>query len=145
MLAVLDVSAMAQTVGAVAMGLRDFGPTRLAGIVANGVASPRHAAMVAAALREIPMLASLPRHSSPFPERHLGLVLPAELKGLDRTLDALAESLTLDASAWNSIPSVAWSVPTDLEDATGSPTLAGKVVAIARDEAFAFIYPANVE
>jgi len=31
----LDVSGMAQTVGAVAMGLRDFGPTQLAGIVAG--------------------------------------------------------------------------------------------------------------
>jgi cobyrinic acid a,c-diamide synthase len=144
-LAVLDVSAMAQTVGAVAMGLRDFGPTRLAGIVANGVASPRHAAMVTAALRAIPLLASLPRHSSTLPERHLGLVLPAELKDLDRTLDVLADSLNLDASAWSAIPSAAWAVPTDCGDVTASSTMSGKVVAIARDAAFAFIYPANIE
>ena len=50
-LAVIDVSAMAQTVGAVARGLRDFGPVRLAGVIANGIASEGHAAMVSAALR----------------------------------------------------------------------------------------------
>ena len=79
-LAVLDVSAMAQTVGAVAMGLRDFGPTLLAGVIANGVASPRHGEMVEAALRQIRLLGSMPRHNSPLPERHLGLVLPAEVR-----------------------------------------------------------------
>jgi cobyrinic acid a,c-diamide synthase len=144
-LAVLDVSAMAQTVGAVALGLRDFGPTRLAGIVANQVASPRHAAMVAAALREIPLLGSLPRHSSTFPERHLGLVLPAELPELDCTLEALARSLELEASAWSAIPSMVWAVPDECEDVSACSALAGKVIAIARDAAFAFIYPANIE
>ena len=38
-IAVLDVSAMAQTAGAVAMGLRDFGRIALAGIIANRVES----------------------------------------------------------------------------------------------------------
>jgi cobyrinic acid a,c-diamide synthase len=41
-LAVLDVAAMAQTVGALALGLRDFGPVHLAGVIANRVASAGH-------------------------------------------------------------------------------------------------------
>ena len=144
-LAVLDVSAMAQTVGAVAMGLRDFGPTPLAGVIANGVASARHGEMVAAALREIPLLGSLPRHDSSLPERHLGLVLPAEVRDLERRLDALADALVLNESAWHDISRAAW--PPD-EHPVARPTstaLAGKVVAIARDAAFAFIYPTNIE
>ena len=53
-LAVLDASAMAQTVGALAMGLRDFGPVHLAGVIANRIASGGHAKMVADAMRDIP-------------------------------------------------------------------------------------------
>jgi cobyrinic acid a,c-diamide synthase len=144
-LAVLDVGAMAQTVGAVAMGLRDFGPTRLAGVVANGVAGARHEEMVANALRGMPLLGSLPRHDSPFPERHLGLVLPAEVHDVERRLEALADMLTLNESAWNSIAPPTWPAGEHPVAGPAARALAGRVVAIARDAAFAFIYPANIE
>src|SRR5450830_1706138 len=71
-LAVLDASAMAQTVGALALGLRDFGPVNLAGVIANRVASEGHAKMVAEAMRDIPLLGSLMRQEQVLPERHLG-------------------------------------------------------------------------
>jgi cobyrinic acid a,c-diamide synthase len=144
-LAVLDVGAMAQTVGAVAMGLRDFGPTPLAGVIANRVASSGHGAMVAASLREIPLLGSLPFQASPLPERHLGLVLPAEVRDLDRRLDELSDSLALNENVWNSIATVTWTEGKDRDASPTSAALQGKVVAIARDAAFAFIYPANIE
>ena len=96
---VLDVSAMAQTVGAVAMGLRDFGPTVLAGVIANRVASPRHGEMVAMALRDIPLLGSMPHHDVVLPERHLGLVLPSEVQDLERRLATLADLLVLNDCA----------------------------------------------
>jgi cobyrinic acid a,c-diamide synthase len=142
---VIDVSAMAQTVGAVAMGLRDFGPVTMAGIIANGVASPRHGEMVAAALREIPLLGSLPRQGRAFAERHLGLVLPAEVQELECRLDALADSLMLNESAWNQVPRAAWSADAYSDTDAGPTGLAGRVVAVARDAAFAFLYPANIE
>ena len=140
---VLDVGAMAQTVGAVAMGLRDFGPTVLAGVIANRVASPRHRDMVAAAMREIPLLGSMPAHDAALPERHLGLVLPSEVHDLERRLTTLADLLVLDDSAWNDIPCHAH-VTAAAPVAPLAPCLGGKVVAIARDAAFAFIYPANI-
>jgi cobyrinic acid a,c-diamide synthase len=142
---VIDVSAMAQTVGAIAMGLRDFGPTTLAGIIANGVASRRHGEMVAAALRDIPLLGSMPHHKTSLPDRHLGLVLPAEVQDLELRLAALADKLGLNESAWNEIPPMAASNSgPHVADIAPRP-LRGKVVAIACDEAFAFIYPANVQ
>ena len=55
-LAVIDASAMAQTAGAVARGLRDYGPVQLAGVIANRIASPGHAQMVAGSLRDIPLI-----------------------------------------------------------------------------------------
>ncbi len=141
-LAVIDASAMAQTAGALVMGLRDYGPVELAGVVANRIASPGHAAMVKASLRDIPLLATLPKQAASLPERHLGLVLPNEVAGLDALLDQLADQLDLDDAAWAGLR------PTVIEDTTPAaavPTLLeGRTVAIARDAAFAFLYPANL-
>ena len=102
-LAVLDASAMAQTAGAVAQGLRDYGPVDMAGVVANRIASSGHAAMVKASLRDIPLIGTLPRQQHELPERHLGLVLPGEVEALHRILDALADSIDFDEDAWNAI------------------------------------------
>ncbi|MFZ6773268.1 cobyrinate a,c-diamide synthase [Undibacterium sp. SXout7W] len=146
--AVLDASAMAQTVGALAMGLRDFGPVNLAGVIANRIASPGHATMVAQAMRDIPLLGSLSRQEDALPERHLGLVLPEEVGHIDNILSTLANQLILDDDAWNALPSTTFSLPSSAESASEwqSPPqlLKGKTIAIARDAAFAFIYPANL-
>ncbi|MFN3792869.1 cobyrinate a,c-diamide synthase [Massilia sp.] len=141
-LAVIDASAMAQTAGAVARGLRDYGPVQLAGVVANRIASEGHADMVAASLRDIPLLGWLARQDTPLPERHLGLVLPGEVEGLDALLDKLADGLRFDEHAWNALPLMAQSAPEWLEV---ERLLDGRVVAIARDAAFCFLYPANLE
>jgi cobyrinic acid a,c-diamide synthase len=155
-LAVIDVGAMAQTVGAVALGLRDFGPVRLAGVIANGIASEGHAAMVSAALRGVPLVASLPRLPASFPERHLGLVLPADSADVEAQLESLGRSIRIDEDAWAEAARIV--EPRTLESealqrraaaqAPAAPhdaALAGRLVAIAHDAAFAFLYPANVD
>ncbi|WP_332879604.1 cobyrinate a,c-diamide synthase [Massilia sp. S19_KUP03_FR1] len=140
-LAVIDASAMAQTAGAIVHGLRDYGPVELAGVIANRVASPGHAAMVAASLRGVPLFGTLPRQTHKLPERHLGLVQASEIDGIDALLDTLAQQLDFDDDAWNSLRTTTIdAVPC----APIAPLLAGKTVAIARDAAFAFIYPANL-
>jgi cobyrinic acid a,c-diamide synthase len=142
-LAVIDASAMAQTAGAVVHGLREFGPVDLAGVIANRVGSAGHAAMVAASLRGTPLLGSLPRQAKALPERHLGLVLPAEVGDLDALLDALADQLTIDEVAWARLPLTRLAIPAPAPPVDS--LLAGATVAIARDAAFAFVYPANVD
>jgi cobyrinic acid a,c-diamide synthase len=142
-LAVIDAASMAQTAGAVVLGLRDYGPVQIAGVVANRVASEGHRQMVAASLRGIPLLASLPKQARPLPERHLGLVLPGEVDGIDAILDELADQLHLDTAAWQAI---APRLPEQLASSEPVPKLlAGQTVAIARDAAFCFIYPANLD
>jgi cobyrinic acid a,c-diamide synthase len=141
-LAVIDAGAMAQTAGALVHGLRDYGPVTMTGVVANRVGSAGHAAMVKTSLRDIPLFATLPRQARSLPERHLGLVVPEEVAGVDAMLDELAEQLAFDDAAWEALPEVAFDAPP-----AGAPlpaTLAGKTVAIARDAAFVFIYPANL-
>lgn len=142
-LAVIDASAMAQTAGALALGLRDYGPVEMAGVIANRVASAGHGAMVAASLRGIPLLGVLPRQARHLPERHLGLVLPSELADIDALLDEMADQLSFDDASWEAVRPAAIGAP-----AVEQPLpalLAGKTIAIARDAAFAFLYPANLD
>ena len=75
---VLDAGGQAQTAGAVALGLMMYRPgLRLAGVVLNKVASPRHERLLRAGVEAagIGVLGALPRVAAlALPERHLGLV-----------------------------------------------------------------------
>lgn len=142
-LAVIDASAMGQTAGALAQGLRDYGPVELAGVIANRVGGPGHAAMVAASLRGLPLLGSLAQQARSLPERHLGLVPPDEMSGLEDMLDSLATQLVIDRPAWAAMRAV--SVAASAAPPPVMPLLAGKTIAIARDAAFAFLHPANLD
>jgi cobyrinic acid a,c-diamide synthase len=142
-MAVIDASVMAQTAGALVHGLRDYGPVEMAGVIANRVASAGHADMVASALRDIPLFATLPRQDKALPERHLGLVLPDEVSGIDALLEQLADQLKFDEAAWNSLRTT--SIDVTSISSPSPPLLAGKTIAIARDAAFMFLYPANLE
>lgn len=142
--AVIDGGAMAQTFGALAHGLASFQPNlEFAGVIANRVGSERHAAMLFESLpAHIPGLGWLPRenHMS-LPERHLGLLPAAELQDLDAKLDQAAAALHFAPElllAWDGIADAA---PCE----TYAPVLQGKRIAIARDEAFCFIYAANLD
>jgi len=141
-LAVLDAAAMAQTAGAVAQGLRDYGPVEMAGVIANRIASNGHAAMVRESLRDIPLIGTLARQDAQLPERHLGLVVPGEVEELDCILDALADSIDFDEAAWDALPVMA---PAATAAAPAEPLLAGRTIAIARDPSFVFVYPANID
>jgi cobyrinic acid a,c-diamide synthase len=142
-MAVIDAGAMAQTAGALVLGLRDYGPVEMAGVIANRVASEGHAKMVATSLRDIPLFATLPKQAQSLPERHLGLVLPGEVAGIDQLLDNLADQLVFDEAAWDSLRGVDFG-PSPAAT-PHAPLLAGKTIAIARDAAFMFIYPANLD
>jgi len=145
---VIDAAAMAQTAGAIVMGLRDYGPVELAGVIANRVASAGHAAMVTASMRGVPLFATLPRQDRSLPERHLGLVLPGEVAGIDALLDSLAGQLAFDADAWSGVRVTRFSAPDGAPTASATPlapSLAGKTIAVARDAAFAFLYPTNLD
>jgi len=142
-MAVIDAGAMAQTAGALVHGLRDYGPVEMAGVIANRVASEGHAKMVATSLRDIPLFATLPRQAKSLPERHLGLVLPGEVIDIEQLLDNLADQLVFDEAAWERLPPIRIEIPSAKEPQ--APLLAGQTIAVARDPAFMFIYPANLD
>lgn len=150
-LAVIDASAMAGTFGALAHGLADYRPDLpWLGVLANRVAGERHAQMLQAGLRRAQdWCGALPRNPAfSLPERHLGLQQAAELGDALARLDAAADALAatpLGQRALGELP--AWQPAAEPLPATAQdlpPLLAGRRIAIARDAAFAFLYPANL-
>jgi cobyrinic acid a,c-diamide synthase len=144
-LAVIDGSAMAQTFAAVAYGLRQFRPQlAFAGVIANRVGSPAHADMLLGALpADIPALGWLPRQpEAVLPERHLGLLPAGEVRDIDARLECIARALHRDGLSLPALPAISFAHE---ESAPPPRSLAGRRIAIARDAAFAFIYPANLD
>jgi len=142
-MAMIDAGAMAQTFGAVAHGLASYRPgLPFAGVLANRVGSERHSEMVRDSLPAgMAWFGALPKSSDSLPERHLGLLQAAEITDLEARLDKLADALAASASV-DLPPAVTFE---DTAPPETPPLLAGQRIAIARDAAYGFIYPANLE
>lgn len=159
-LAVIDAGSMAGTFGALVHGLRLYRPgLPWAGVLANRVASDGHEKMLQASVRgddlgvepggiDAGWLGGLRRDAGfALPERHLGLTVASELPDAEARLDALADAMAatplgqLDAAGWQR-----WAVPFEAPPAQAvTPLLKGGTVAVARDVAFCFTYPANLD
>jgi cobyrinic acid a,c-diamide synthase len=143
-LLVIDPSGQAQTAAAVAAGLRDFrADVRLAGVVLNRVASPRHEDLVRRALANagIAVFGALPRHAAiELPKRHLGLVQAEEQNGIDHLIGEAARFITQHIDLDAVLQSAGdWSPQPASRNADLTPP--GQRIALARDAAFSFIYP----
>ncbi|WP_394352950.1 cobyrinate a,c-diamide synthase [Metapseudomonas otitidis] len=143
-LGVINGAAMAQTFGALAVGLATYQPDLpFAGVLGNRVGSQRHSDLIRDSLPDwIRWYGALPRSAEvELPSRHLGLVQAEELADLDARLDAAADALA--ASAEVALPpAVAFAAPADepLE-----PWLKGVRIGVARDTSFAFLYQGNLD
>jgi cobyrinic acid a,c-diamide synthase len=143
-MAVIDAAAMAQTFGAIAHGLATFQPgLPFAGVLANHVGSAGHGQLLAACLPPgLRFYGAIPKDAAAsLPERHLGLLQASEIDDLGQRLDLIADHLA--ATGASELPPAvdfAATPPPELQ-----PLLAGKTIAIARDAAYAFLYPANLD
>ena len=138
---VIDCAHVAQSVAALAEGfLRFRDDIVFAGVVLNRVASERHEAMLREALaaRDIPCLGAIRNEKAlSVPDRHLGLVQPEEIAGIDPLIEAaaraVAEGVDLAALMRHAAPLTA------TEGSRRLPPL-GQRIAVARDKAFGFLY-----
>lgn len=142
-LAVIDATGQAQTIGAIASGLASYRPTlTLAGVLANSVASQRHEDLLRQGMpASIRYLGGIRRRARcALPRQHLGLIPADEVADLDQRLDAMAADIAqLDVSA---LPA---SVDFAAADCVAvAPLLRGVRIGVARDAAFSFLYPANL-
>jgi cobyrinic acid a,c-diamide synthase len=95
-LAVVDASAMAGTFGALAFGLQHYrADMPWAGVLANRVASLRHAQMLQDSVKNPAhfMGAVMRNAAMTLPERHLGLTVASEVADAVERLDAAADAL----------------------------------------------------
>ncbi|MGJ8544016.1 MAG: cobyrinate a,c-diamide synthase [Sulfitobacter sp.] len=140
---VLDASGAAQSVAATALGFATMRPdVKLAGVVLNRVASPRHETLIRVGMEQvgIEVLGALPRRKEiEMPERHLGLVQAGEQENLPEILAEaaafVAAHVDLDALC---------AAAAGAQDRAHDPlriTPPGQRIALAQDNAFAFVYP----
>ena len=156
---VMDVKGMAQTTAAVVHGLASYrDDISVIGLVANKCGSQRHAELIQEALpANIKLLATLARdEQTELPERHLGLVQAHEVKDeLEDRFNHGAQGLihggieTLESSGlFETLLTVSFRSPVSKAEDTYSSVrglLNGARIAIAKDQAFSFVYSANVE
>lgn len=150
---VVDAGAMAGSVAALVKGFAEFDPAvRIAGVICNRVAGPSHYQYLEPAIRRhthVAPLGWLPRRPEwKIPERHLGLTTAEDSPdGTERWQSlgrALAETVDLErllelteANAKRfEVSCSAFHVPRSAFHS---------VVAVARDAAFCFYYPENLE
>jgi len=152
---VVDASAGMESVAATALGFRAYAERAdrdvdVAGVIAQRAHGGRHEDGIREALpEELAYLGRIPPNDDlEVPERHLGLHMGEESPIDDDALDAAAEGLRTErlldvarepAGAREVSEAVAAGGPADPTDG-GRPR-----VAVARDDAFRFVYPATVE
>ena len=140
---VIDAERQSQSVAPLVEGFANWRKgVRIGGVILNRVASTKHERMLTEALAatDVPCLGAIPRDTRfMLPERHLGLVLPSEVAAFDGFLDAVAGAMGdyIDLDALKAL-----AAPLD-EGSASLPPLPplGQHTAIARDDAFVFLYP----
>ena len=149
-LLVVDASAMARSVAAVIHGFQHFdSELNVAGVIFNKIGGPGHLRYLEEAVRDVPnitVLGGLPADETiTLPERHLGLVTREEQQLSAGQIDHLAGVIEahLDLSSLLRLSASPTPSPQSQPDraSPASPVRFG----IARDEAFCFYYPDNLE
>jgi cobyrinic acid a,c-diamide synthase len=155
---VVDASAMARTAAALVRGMEDFDPAlTIAGVLFNRTGGPGHAAILREATARYcraKSLGALPRQEGiTLPERHLGLVMAAEILTPER-LTAMADwvEAAVDLDALFQLAMAAKAATLSESDRRFSPPAAAHLpgprrprIGIARDAAFCFYYQDNLD
>ncbi len=147
---VIDCNGMTRGIAPLLMGYRDFDEdVNIAGVILNKVGGSRHEAKLRDAVRtytDIPVIGAVHRNSAlEIGERHLGLTTPAETGEFGAIIlqigDIVGNSVDLDmlesiAATAPDMPPPPKPVEHPVPDVT---------IAIARDQAFGFYYPDDLE
>ena len=146
---VVTPRSMAYTVAPLLYGLQHFDPRiKIAGVIFNKVSSERHLTYLtqAAADAGVPVLGSLPRVDDiAIPSRYLGLDVD-DLAQIDRYADQVADLLEqhLDIDRLLAISSERKERPHEAPLLQKHSSSAPRRIAVARDDAFNFLYQENV-
>jgi len=150
---IIDARSMARSAAALVYGFKHFDPDlKLAGVVFNRIGGQGHLEYLrqamSANLPEISVLGGIPREDSiSIPERHLGLMTADEFElnqqWQERLIGLVERNLELDLL----LQKAGFSLPVSfrVEQVFRSESSAPPTIAVARDAAFCFYYPDNLE
>ncbi len=150
LLLVIDCSRLSTSVAAIVRGYQSLDKNlHLAGVILNRVGSDRHLQLLQTALESInmPIVGVLRRQDSlTIPDRHLGLVPRDELGEIRQLQDQLA-SIAQNCFNWDILlPLLTISPQENPKNPTGENKLFPPIrIGIARDKAFNFYYPDNLD
>jgi cobyrinic acid a,c-diamide synthase len=141
-LLVVDATHQAQSVGALVQGFRNFRKNvHVGGLILNRVKSDAHETMLRDTLKRsrLPLIGALRQAASiQLPSRHLGLVQAQENQQLETVIEDIATRVSRETNL-DELLQIATQIPS--EPLRQFLTPIGQNIAIARDEAFSFIYP----
>ncbi len=151
---VLDSTKSTRTLAAEVLGCQKMdGDVRIAGVILNRIAGKRHEEIARASIEKvcgIPVIGAIPKlESNIFPERHLGLVTPAEYPDIKKAIAFAAEAVTasIDLDKLISLATIGKSLL--MNKIKRHPAVNQAVqkarIGIIKDEAFSFYYPDNIE
>ena len=141
---VVDARHQSQSIAALVHGFATYRQDiDIAGVILNRVASDRHEAMLREALGGKVIGALRHKDSLALPSRHLGLVQAQENQELEHFISQAALVVARETSLDNLL-NICSQVPDSTVIRESLPPLA-QSIAIARDEAFSFLYPHLVE
>ncbi len=144
----VNCSHQAQSIAALVSGFANFRKdVHIAGVILNWVSSERHTRLLTKAVEDIGLkvIGAVPRvNDLQLPSRHLGLVQAHEHPEIQTFIERAgkigAASIDLE-----SLQNLAQPLPSPSNTPLTSLPPLGQHIAIARDEAFGFIYPHLIE
>ncbi len=147
---VIDTNGMTRGIAPLLRGYMDFDPeVKIAGVILNKVGGPRHEAKLREAVAtytDLPVIGAVPRNRAlEIGERHLGLTTPAETGELSEKIARLGEIVgeAVDMDLLLNLARQAAGLP---DPPAPKPLPEPDVtIAYARDRAFGFYYPDDLE
>ncbi len=150
---VLDARGMTRGIAPLILGYQSFdAEIRIGGVILNQLGGSRHEAKLRAVIEhytDVPVLGAVARRSDmEILERHLGLIPSNEQGDADRQIrqigDAIGAQVDLDALIELAASSAAPAAPPDSPFSI-APLEQPLRIGIAKDEAFGFYYPGDLE
>ena len=149
---IADAAKVARSVAAEVLGFQHFDPdANIAGVILNGIGSPRHLEFCAPPIEAttgLPVLGYMPRRDDlKLPERHLGLIPTVEgviaEDWLERLIDQIEETIDIDGLIAIAKTASAPSCVPELFPDEPLPKRAS--IAVAMDKAFNFYYQDSLD
>ena len=149
---IANAARVARSVAAEVLGFQKFDPSvNIAGVILNGVGSPRHLEFCKPPIEDttgLPVLGYMPRRDDlRVPERHLGLIPTVEgvvvEEWFDRLIEQVEETIDLDRLMEIARQADTPSVEAAAFPAEPQPTRAR--IAVAQDKAFNFYYQDSLD